>query len=139
MMRYLLDTNTINEPLKTAPNGNVIQRLALHRAEFALAATVWHELWFGCRRLPLSHRQTVIEAYLNELVLGAIPILPYAAEAAHWHATERSRLVSLGQTPAFADGQIAAVAAVNNLILVTRNVVDFAAFQGLVIENWFEP
>src|SRR5438067_2161693 len=126
MMRFLLDMNTINEPLKAAPNANVIQRLALHHAEFSLAATVWHELWFGCRRLPPSRRQIVIDAYLNELISDAVPILSYGTEAAEWHAAERSRLVGLGQTPAFADGQIAAVAAVNHLILVTRNVSDFA-------------
>lgn len=138
-MRFLLDTNTINEPLKTAPNPNVTQRLSLHRAEFSLAATVWHELWFGCWRLPPSHRRAVIEAYFNELIADAVPVLPYGPEAAEWHAGERSRLAGLGQTPAFADGQIAAVAAVNHLVLVTRNMKDFASFRGLVIENWFEP
>ena len=138
-MRFLLDTNTINEPLKTAPNPNVTQRLALHRAEFSLTATVWHELWFECWRLPPSHRRAVIEAYFNELIADAVPVLPYGPEAAEWHAGERSRLAGLGQTPAFADGQIAAVAAVNHLVLVTRNMKDFASFRGLVIENWFEP
>jgi hypothetical protein len=29
-------------------------------------------------------------------------------------------------------------AAVNNLILVTRNTADFAHFAGLRLENWFE-
>jgi tRNA(fMet)-specific endonuclease VapC len=139
MIRFLLDTNTINEPLKASPNANVLLRLQQDRAECGLASISWHEMRFGCLRLPLSHRRTVIEAYLNQLVENAIPILPYNAIAADWHAAERSRLATLGKTPPFADGQIAAVAAVNGLTLVTRNVADFALFQGLVIENWFEP
>lgn len=138
MTTFLLDTNILSEPVQRSPNVAVLQRLALHRTEIALAATVWHELWDGYWRLPSSHRRTVIRAYLNELLIDAVPIIPYDVEAAEWHAAERSRLAKLGQTPAFADGQIAAVAAVNGLTLATRNIADFALFQGLVIENWFD-
>ena len=67
-----------------------------------------------------------------------MPILPYTTEAARWFATERSRLVSRGLTPSYPDGQIAAIAATNNLILVTRNTSDFIYFDGLELENWFE-
>ncbi|MGB1250718.1 MAG: VapC toxin family PIN domain ribonuclease, partial [Candidatus Promineifilaceae bacterium] len=49
-----------------------------------------------------------------------------------------ARLSRIGRSPAFIDGQIASVAAANNLILVTRNVHDFINFQGITIENWFE-
>jgi len=41
--------------------------------------------------------------------------------------------------PAFADGQIAAISATRELILVTNNLRDFQYFDGLAIENWFEP
>ncbi len=51
-------------------------------------------------------------------------------------AKERARLSNLGLTPSFVDGQIAAVAATNELILVTANTIDFADFQDLQIENW---
>jgi predicted nucleic acid-binding protein len=36
----------------------------------------------------------------------------------------------------FVDGQIAAVAATNDLILVTFNPTDYAAFRDLRIEDW---
>ena len=42
-----------------------------------------------------------------------------------------------GLSPAFIDAQIAAIAASNRLILVTRNIDDFQHFAGLDIENWF--
>lgn len=35
--------------------------------------------------------------------------------------------------------QIAAVAYVNDLVLVTRNVADFQSFAGIRVEDWFEP
>jgi tRNA(fMet)-specific endonuclease VapC len=64
-------------------------------------------------------------------------ILPYDASAAAWHARERARLTRRGKRPAFVDGQIAAIAAVNDLVLVTRNLRDFSGFSGLEIESWF--
>lgn len=36
------------------------------------------------------------------------------------------------------DGQIAATALTHGLVLVTRNVRDFAPFDGLTVEDWFE-
>lgn len=63
--------------------------------------------------------------------------LSYNFEAGVWHGLERSRLRQHGITPPFIDGQIAAIAAVNNLILVTRNIKDFRFFSDLKIENWF--
>ena len=59
-----------------------------------------------------------------------LPILPYDAAAAKWHGTERVRLSRMGLMPAFADGQIAAIAMVNGLIWVTNNVRDFQGFEG---------
>jgi tRNA(fMet)-specific endonuclease VapC len=47
-------------------------------------------------------------------------------------------LSNIGKTLAFADGQIASIAASNGLILVTNNVADFQYFENLKIENWFE-
>jgi tRNA(fMet)-specific endonuclease VapC len=36
------------------------------------------------------------------------------------------------------DGQIAAIAIVNDLVVVTANVTDFARFEGIDIEHWGE-
>lgn len=101
------------------------------------ATIVWHELLFGLNRLPPSRRRQALERYLQEEVKAKLPFFPYNEAAAEWHAQERSRLVKLGKTPSFADSQIAAIAKVNQLILVTNNVSDYANFNDLPIENWF--
>ena len=138
-LRFLLDTNIISEPLRPAPDPIILARLHEHQAEIAIAAVVWHELWFGCLRLPPSAKREAIEHYLRRVVGPTIPILSYDGRAAEWHSAERARLTSLGRTPAFADGQIAAIARTNNLILVTRYGDDFAPFDGLQITPWQDP
>ncbi|HZQ98784.1 MAG TPA: hypothetical protein VFC93_08205 [Chloroflexota bacterium] len=65
-----------------------------------------------------------------------MPILPYDEAAAGWHAMERARLAAHGRTLPFVDGQIAAIAQTNNLVLVTANAADFRDFAGLTIEDW---
>lgn len=133
---YLLDTNAISEPLRPVPNTNLLTKLREHAESLAIPAVVWHELLYGARRLPESRRRASIERYLFEIVQPTIPILPYDESAAHWHAIERVLLVQQGRSPSFADGQIASIAAVRGLTLVTANTADFEAFHGLALENW---
>jgi tRNA(fMet)-specific endonuclease VapC len=135
-LRFLLDTNTVSEPLRPIPNPGILARLQEHRGEIGIAAPVWHELVFGCRLLPPSRKRRAIETYLFHSVRPSFPILAYDEKAAEWHAVERARLVSIGKTPPFIDGQIAAIAQVAGLVLVTANGSDFERFQGLKTENW---
>lgn len=136
MIKYLLDTNVVSEAIKTTPNGNVMKKIEKHQNEIATAVVVWHELQFGYRRLPASRKQSLIKTYLEEVVAPSLPILPYERAAAEWHADQRARLAAAGKTPCFVDGQIAAIAKVNALTLVTRNTIDFKIFSGLKVENW---
>lgn len=135
---YLLDTNIIAEPLKLNPNKNVIGMLQKHDGQLASATLVLHEIKFGVNRLPHSKKRKFIEAYIEKVVLPGIPFFDYTKEAAVWHASERARLVSSGKTPSFVDGQIASIAKVHELVVVTRNVADFKSFKGLRVVNWFE-
>lgn len=134
--RFLLDTSIISEPMKKAPDEAVVAKIEAHGHESVLAAPVWHELQYGCRLLPSGKRRTALEVYLRDVVYASLLILPYDATAAAWHAEERARLDEEGKPAPFVDGQIAAIAKSNDLILVTMNVRDFRRFRGLQIENW---
>ena len=136
-LRFLLDTNVLSEPLKPMPNAGVMQQLRVHRQELATATLVWHELLFGCYRLPISVRRTAIEQYLSNVV-ALLPMFPYDEAAAEWHARERARLTNLGKTPAFVDNQIAAIARANDLVLVTANIADYDQFDGITVVNWMQ-
>jgi len=113
-----------------------VAMLNRHEGECAIASVVWHELEFGCERLPESRRRTAIRGYLDGVVSTCFPILDYDRAAAEWHAAERARLVASGRTPSFVDGQIAAIARTNRLILVSGNKADFAGYEGLKVRTW---
>jgi tRNA(fMet)-specific endonuclease VapC len=134
--RFLLDANVLSEAVRPSPHPGVLARLREHREEVATAAPVWNELLYGCARLPPSRRREAIESFLWRTVRASIPILPYDVMAAEWHAAERARLVALGRTPPFVDGQIAAIAQVNGLVLVTSNRIDFEPFAGISTQDW---
>ena len=135
-LRYLLDTNVISEPLRPTPHPAVLEKLRLNEDFLTISAITWHELWFGCLRLPVSARRTAIEAYLLQVVAPSIPVIPYEESAAAWHAAERARLATLGLTPPCADGQIAAIAHQNELTLVTFNSADYQGFQDILLDDW---
>lgn len=137
-LRYLLDTNVLSEPMRPEPDPELMDRIAAAGDTIATASPVWHEIEFGRLRLAAGKRRRAIEALIDALA-RVLVILPYDASAAAWHARERARLGRLGKPPPFVDGQIAAIAAVNKLVLVTRNMRDFSGFTGLEIESWFGP
>ena len=135
-LRYLLDTSIVSSPASKTPNPEIVRRLDEHGHECAIAAPVWHELTYGYRRLPRGKRRAALETYLHDVVQASFPILPYDEVAAAWHGRERARLEALGRPAPYADGQIAAIAHANGLVLVTVNARDFARFKGLEVENW---
>jgi tRNA(fMet)-specific endonuclease VapC len=138
VVKYLIDTNIVSELSRPQPNPNVVKKFNLNLSSLAIAAVSWHELLFGCYRLPISRKRQETEQYLMQTILPVIPILEYDEKAGKWHSLERARLSGMGLTPAFADGQIAATASTKSLVLVTRNTKDFVNFGDLTIENWFE-
>ncbi|MFP4653989.1 MAG: type II toxin-antitoxin system VapC family toxin [Phormidium sp.] len=134
---FLLDTNIMSESVKLQPNETFLDNFRQNLEDSAIASVTWHELLYGLYRLPESRRRRNLSNYLTEVIQNKMPILPYCDAAARWFAAERARLTTLGRMPSYPDGQIAAIARVNHLILVTRNVSDFVNFEGLIIENWF--
>lgn len=58
-VKYLLDTNVLSEAVKTAPDRRVMAMMEAHQEEIATASPVYHELEYGCRRLPVSRKRDV--------------------------------------------------------------------------------
>ena len=135
-MRYLLDTNILSEITRPQPQAKVVATLRLNRPLSVTSSITWHELQYGVRRLPAGKRRRQLELYL--LNLAGLPILVYDEQAAARHAAARVWLESQGKCMSHADGQIAAVAEVHGLTVVTRNLADFRHYPGIQLENWFD-
>jgi len=115
-----------------------MQCFSEYDGQYVTAAIVWHELQYGCALLPDSKRKTQLQAYLLTLQDSGLISLRYEQAAAEWFACQRAVLKEQGKTAAYADGKIAAISAVNNLTLVTRNTDDFNVYHDLLLDNWFE-
>ena len=75
-MKYLLDTNVLSESVKTSPQKSVLKLTERHQHEIVTAAPVWHELFYGCQRLPVSRKREILEI-----------ISPRCAKAKYDHIT----------------------------------------------------
>jgi tRNA(fMet)-specific endonuclease VapC len=135
MVSALLDTNALAEAVRPRPNAAFVRRLRANEAKVAIASVTLHEALFGVERLPEGRRKKALREYMRDVV-AKMPVLPYDAAAAEWHAHERARLEAAGRKMPYADGQIAAIAVVHGLLLVTANVRDFQGVEKLRVENW---
>ncbi|OUL32017.1 VapC toxin family PIN domain ribonuclease [Nostoc sp. RF31YmG] len=131
-MRYLLDTNACIVYLNR-PMSGVRQRLgSLSPSDIAVCSVVKAELFYGAMRSNNPPRTlALLEAFLNNFVS-----LPFDDRAAWIFGTIRAELGTLGTLIGPYDLQIAAIAVVNNLTLVTHNTREFSRVNGLAIEDW---
>ncbi len=132
----LLDTNVVSELARPRPHPVVLQQFQHRHAQLALPTPVWHELQFGCLRLPAGQRRSFLESFLTQTV-SLLPKLPYDAPAALVHARLRAQAEARGRVMPLLDGQIAAIAIAQGLTLVTRNLRDFEGLPHLRLADWF--
>ncbi len=136
-LSFLLDTNVVSEMLRPKPSTSALRKLEKFRGRFGIAAVTWEELLFGLYRMDEGAKRITLERYLFRIVRETMPVLVFDADCGQWLAKERARLTSDGRPPSYRDAQIAAIASVNQLTLVTRNTKDFANFATLDIADWF--
>lgn len=140
MQRVLLDTNVVSELMREAPDAHVLAWFSSHQDVALFTSTVTQaEILLGVALLPEGRRKNALAADV-ELMFEqefAGRCLPFDSKEAVEYAllsAERSRL---GRPISTADAQIAAIALRHRLPLVTRNIKDFVAIQGLeVIDPW---
>ena len=137
-MNVLLDTNVLSEPMRQQPDAAVMAQLEAGGHRLHTASVVIYELRYGVQRLPKGRRRARLNSYVQGVLASGLTVLAYDTTAALWHGEQRASLEARGVKPPFADGQIAAIAATQGLVLVTRNVRDFEVFDGLQLVNWFE-
>ncbi|MDM0086192.1 MULTISPECIES: type II toxin-antitoxin system VapC family toxin [unclassified Variovorax] len=131
-MKYLLDTNTLIYAFRGV--GEVRARVdSTSDADMRLCAINLFELEFGFAKSRDPRPQ---RALLDQLVqrLGVLPLDSAGAEAA---GRIKAYLQQAGTPIGPYDLLIAGIAMAHNLIVVTRNVNEFARVPGLRVENWY--
>src|SRR6266571_2024287 len=132
---YLLDTNVIAELRRPRPHGAVVAWLrSVADGDLHLSAVTLGEIQAGIEltRDQGSAKAAEIEQWAD-LVSASYNVLPMDAEAFRLWA----RLMHGRSDTLYEDAMIAATAKRHKLIVVTRNVGDFAHF-GVDLLNPFE-
>ncbi len=81
-IKYLLDTNVISEVTKKIPLQSVVEKMEIHKQEFATASLVIHELLYGCLRLPTeSKKRALLQNYITQIP-QKMPIFGYDFKSA---------------------------------------------------------
>jgi toxin FitB len=133
---YLLDTNVVSELRKTKPHGGLLSWIngAENDALFLSAVTLG-ELQAGVEitRDQDPDKAAQIERWIDQLA-QTWNILPMDSRAfRYWAALMHGKSDALME-----DAMIAATALVHGLVVVTRNVRDFKAFDVATL-NPFSP
>ena len=131
-MKYLLDTNVCISYLNNVESLVLTRMQMLKPSEILLCSVVEAELYYGVMKSATpSKNLTRLTPFLNQFVS-----LPFDSKAARKFGHIRADLAKAGTPIGPYDFQIAAIALVNRLILVTHNTREFSRIAGLQLEDW---
>lgn len=129
---YLLDTNVVIEILKNNPGVMTRLRAAVTAGhEVRINALSYYETRRGLLDIARVDKLHAFDTFCR--VFGIIYLNRVALDKT---SEIYAKLRSKGQLIEDADIFIAAMALVNNAVLVTDNVVHFKRVAGLQLENW---
>ena len=134
---FLLDTNVPSELTKPNPDSQVRAWIASH-GRLHLSVVTIGEMRKGFQLLARGKRRTDLEEWFQTFLLPLVAsrILPVTeAVAERWGIVSAERQ-SRGAPLSTADGLIAATALELDLVLVTRNVRDFADVGLTILNPW---
>jgi tRNA(fMet)-specific endonuclease VapC len=131
-MKYLLDTNVCVGILRGKAPKSRTRLLVTKQSLVCLCSIVRYELLAGAQSSssPEQELAKVVEwtAFFESL--------PFDDRAAAFAAQIRAQLEKVGTPIGPHDIQIAAIALLHNLIVVTGNTCEFQRVPGLKVEDW---
>jgi predicted nucleic acid-binding protein len=138
-VRWLLDTNVVSESVQPRPNRVVAAWIARQPDDLmAISMVTLAELREGAASNPNERRRGELLQWLDVTVTAwfAERTLPVTLEILMDWLDAGRRLARQGMTRNPADLLIAATARVHGLIIVSRNVRDFAGTGIVVYDPW---
>lgn len=134
---YLLDTNVVSELMRLHPDGALARWVDRHSGDCAIPTAVIFELRTGLSEMPDGPRQDELLGALERVVARFGPRVYALDRAAAEMGGELSGMSrKRGRQMSNMDAQIAGIAGVYGLTLVTRNVTDFEATGIDLLNPW---
>jgi toxin FitB len=135
----ILDTNVISEIMRPQPSEKVLAWFdAQHVPTLYTTSITWAELCLGLEDMPEGRRKEglrqTLQAVRERMLIGRILAFDEAAAAQFGRLMIQTQ--RLGQGLSMADGQIAAIASVQNMPVATRDTSPFLAAGLKVINPW---
>jgi tRNA(fMet)-specific endonuclease VapC len=97
-----------------------------------LCTVVQTELYYGAyKSSKVAHNLAILARFFNQF-----RVLPFDSQSAIKMGQIRAQLAAKGTPIGPYDCQIAAIALVNHLTLITHNTREFNRVEGLQIEDW---
>lgn len=130
-MKYLLDSNIVIRYIN-GRSANIIQQMRhIPDTDIAISSVTKGEMYAGAARSQTPERSRAKQ----EIFFVRFQSLPYDDAAAHVFGQLRAKLEDMGTPIGPYDMQIAAIAIVYDLIVVTHNTREFGRIDGL---NWVD-
>jgi tRNA(fMet)-specific endonuclease VapC len=131
-VKYLLDTNACISSLNNPASLVRAKLMTLKPTDIVLCSIVEAELYFGVMK---SSKPVQNLGKLNYF-LEQLSSLPFDSVAAQIFGSISATLAKAGTPIGPYDLQIASIAVVNNLTLVSHNVREFSRVANLLLEDW---
>lgn len=136
-MKYLLDTDVISQYKKVPPNPLVDAWLeSTANTDLYISDITIAELWYGVYLMPAGKRRSALQVWLEEEVPVQFSdrILPFGPECAATYGRLLARAQKRGHNAGVLDTMIAAIAAMNGMIVATLNRKGFERLGVEVME-----
>ena len=131
---YLLDTNIVSYWMRGHPP--LLEKIKSHSPkDLSLSAITLAEIYYGIEKSPARKkaRRTKIEQ-----IRSMLEIHPFDEHAAAKYGIIRVQLEKKGLVISERDLQIASIALVKRLCVVTHNTKEFNRVEKLRVEDWAE-
>ena len=138
-MKWLLDTNVVSETAKSAPDRKLIAWMASRSPDqLALSLVTLAELFAGVSQIENSQKRSAFLGWIETEVIKSFEnrVLPLTLEILTDWLTLARQVQKRGASRNAPDLLIASTARVHNLILVSRNVKDFARTGVVLYDPW---
>ena len=137
---FLIDTNVLSELMRENPAPQVLAWFASQNANLMQTSAITHaETLAGIALLPAGKRREAMAQAAGQIFEEdfAGKCIDFGGQAVGHYALVRAQRQLAGRPIDTAEAQIAAIALVTHLTLVTRNTKDFEGINDLqVINPW---